>query len=191
MEIYICKTLNFHLNPVVISYWADYFAFKWDDFIKKKKNNDLSQRIIDSNHPRTTIDSEVKNDHPVFKKKNENSYELYCELFQILDTSLLDTYTLVFDQRGLVLSTMYLLLGKKYGLWNEEEINQDFHELSERFTNQNYSEFNSLFGNFLSNFAEFELSRLLSYIRFVACFFSERVEYERPEGMFQVKFFKN
>lgn len=188
MEIHICKTLNFHLNPVVISYWADYFAFKWDDFLKNPPNNDLSQEIIEANHIKIAPKPELKFEHPAFKRKNESSFELHCELFQILDTCLLDTYTLRFDQRGIVLSAMYLLLGKKYGLWNETKIIQGFQKSSEMLTSQTYFEFNSLFEEFLSNFAEVELSGLLPYIQFVAGFFLGRFKYERPEGLFQVIF---
>ena len=46
-----------------------------------------------------------------FKKPIKYSYQVYREFFQVLDTTILDTFTYLYSNRLIVFACMYLVLG--------------------------------------------------------------------------------
>lgn len=175
MEFIICKTLKFYLNPSVIPFWVTFYMKKWDLFISK---NLILHENISKN---LSI--------PLFNKENEASYILFRQVFQILDCCILDTNTLIFNQRGLVLTCFYLILGCYYNLWNQEKINQEFCSNSKVLENKEFKSFNFLFNKFSTIFVGVELKELLAYIHYLSNFFKIIYNYDVPPGEFEVNLF--
>ena len=99
MEGKITRTLRWQLNPPTINMWANRIMQQWDSYIEQ---NDYARSHV------------LVNEHPgiFFKKPSEESFRHYSQIMQLIDCSTLDVQTLVYQPKLLVLSFMYLVLGK-------------------------------------------------------------------------------
>lgn len=158
-----------------MTFWANFYMTKWDLFLNSHKDFHFE---IDKNNMNP----------PFFRKENEISYKLFRTVFQIIDCSLLDTNTLFFNQRGIVMSTFYLILGLYYNLWTIETLKkQEF--LSNILDNQEFLIFNQNYNKFLKLIMGIELAELLPYINYLSNFFKLEFNYQIPSKSFEVEYF--
>ena len=97
MEVKICKTMNYELNPPTLFMWANRFMVHWDSYIE----------LTDAKYHPYFRTHKPK----YFKKEDQESYQLFREMMQFIDCSILDVQTLQFAPKILVCSFMYLVLG--------------------------------------------------------------------------------
>lgn len=131
-ELEMAQRLEMKLTPPTLNMWAVHFATEWDRFLDSNvpptsspqqppshRNSNPPNVFAVSNRQRRrqpemkSFARTVESLRPQFKAPNEESYRLFRELFQIVDLCLLDVQSLQYNQRGLVLAVMYLVIGKK------------------------------------------------------------------------------
>ena len=148
--------------------WANWYIQKWDLFFEEFlcQNKALSAE----DRQRYTI---------YFKKSTEESYMAFREIIQILDLVLLDVETLQYNQRALVASAMYLMIGKHQQQFDLNTIVNDFSR-SSMFLCHDLEDFNEFFSVFLMRYFELELNDLFPTIQYIAPYFAVEISYEMP-----------
>jgi len=61
-----------------------------------------------------------------FRKTNNESYERFRTVSQLLDTALMDVQTLQYNFRDLVAAFMYIILGIDYDQFTNEQVVSNF-----------------------------------------------------------------
>ena len=90
---------------------------------------------------------------------------------QVLDASILDLKTLQYQQRALILSIIYLLIGREMGIFSTKTIINDFGDSSQYLLDES-NEFNNMFGRFIQDCFGVQLPNLLPTIQYISSFFS-------------------
>ena len=166
MENSIYFTLGFRITPPTLNTWANWYAAQWDAYVDESEH--AQENVLASSFP-----SAIK-----FKQPTQQSYALYRNLMQLLDASMLDIQTLQYKQRALVLSMMYVLVGREYKQFTTEMIATEFPNSSQYLLDESFA-YNNLFGNFVTGFG-MELLSLLPTIQFVSSFFSLEIDISLP-----------
>lgn len=87
---------------------------------------------------------------PYFKKADENSYNLYRKITQMIDLIILDTNIYLFNSRMIVASAMFLIFGIYFEIFDPKSNLTDLNYLNsicfgnlrkKHFLNEIYSEF--------------------------------------------------
>lgn len=156
------------MNPPSLYLWANWYTLQWDSYIK---THPWAQNHIIWDHlPGRNI---------LFRETNKVSYHRFRELMQLLDCSLLDVETLIYQLRPLVASFMYIILGKDFEQFTLRKIVEDFPTSSKYLLGRSYA-FNDLFSNFLQNCCGLELLDLLPSIQYASSFFSLEIDKSLP-----------
>ena len=144
---------------------------KWDQFLQQTLLSKTSNVI-----------KQFNKSHIFFKQANEESYNLYREVIQIMDLLLLDIETLQYNQRAIVASAIYLMTGKHY---HQFELSTIVHEFSQSstFLSTEFQEFNDVFSVYLKGCFGFELEDLYASVQYVAPYFAVKISYEMPYTM--------
>lgn len=116
-----------------------------------------------------------------FKQPKEESYALFREMMQLIDCSLLDTESLQYKPRALILAFLYLVLGKTYQQFDENQIILQMPLCNANFLNKEYI-FNDFFANFSMCCMGIDLSELLPYIQYCAKFFGLGLNFDLPNA---------
>lgn len=167
METNLYFTLSFRITPPTINTWSNWYTAQWDAFIDESCLAKENVLVLSTEQP-------VK-----FKLPTQNSYTLFRTLMQLLDLMILDIQTLQYRQRALVLSTMYILLGREYQQFTDELIEQEFPHSSHYLLNDTLA-YNALFGVFLQECFGMELANLLPTVQYVATFFAVELDISLP-----------
>ena len=107
------------------------------------------------------------------------SYRNYRRLVQLIDLIVLDINTLDRPKRKVILSLMYVLLGNKYEQFSDNQISLEFPASGEYLLDRSFA-FNDLFAQFLWNYFKMNLQDLLDTIKFVAEFWSFKINMDLP-----------
>lgn len=149
---------------------------KWDPFLENILYSDSANVLKKSGK------------NPIyFKKPHEQSYGSFRELIQILDVLLLDIETLQYNQRAIIASLMYLMIGKHYQQFDLSTVVNEFSR-SSAFLSKELLPYNSFFSQFLKIYFELEMEDLFSTIQYVAPYFAVKISFETPIAMKQDKF---
>lgn len=140
---------------------------QWDNFIEK------------TDFARTHYLIEITAMLPVFKKPHSESYNLYRGLMELVDCAILDIQTLKYNIRGIVAAFMYILLGKQFGQFTEQQILEEFPMSSQYLLDTGFA-FNNLFSHFLENYCGLPLCGILPTIQYCSTFFSLPLHIELP-----------
>lgn len=104
----LTQTLKFNLNPPTLNMWGNKIMQQWDSFLMNTKI--LEDPFFLSNQPK------------YFKKIDNDSYKNYRQMMQLLDCAILDIQTVQYKPKILVISLLYLLLGKEFNEFNKKKI---------------------------------------------------------------------
>lgn len=167
METTLYFALDFRITPPTLNTWANWYAAQWDAFVEESPSAQENVLVAGCESP-------VK-----FKMPTQQSYALYRHLMQLLDAVILEVQTLRYRQRALVLSTMYVLLGREYQQFTTDEIVGEFPFSSQYLINETYV-YNNLFGLFLQECFGIDLPNLLPTIQYVASFFAVEFDISLP-----------
>lgn len=167
METQLYFSLEFRITPPTLNTWTNWYAAQWDAFVDGSPN-------AQDNVLLGSMELPIK-----FKLPTQTSYALYRHLMQILDATILDVQTLQYRQRALVLSTMYILLGREFQQFTTEVIVNDFPNSSGYLLDEAFA-YNNLFGMYLQECFGVELPNLLPTIQFVATFFAADLDISLP-----------
>lgn len=167
METNLYFTLSFRITPPTINTWSNWYTAQWDAFIEESACARENVLVMSAEQP-------VK-----FKLPTQHSYTLFRTLMQLLDLMILDIQTLQYRQRALVLSTMYILLGREYQQFTNELIEHEFPHSSHYLLNDTLA-YNALFGIFLQECFGMELPNLLPTVQYVATFFAVELDISLP-----------
>lgn len=92
------QTIRFRLNPPTLFSLANTLMSQWDVFVQEGPGQF---------HPL------FRDRKPVtFKQLDEESYQLFRELMQLIDCSVIDIQTSQYKPKMLVCSFLYLLIGR-------------------------------------------------------------------------------
>lgn len=114
-----------------------------------------------------------------FKNSTEESYKNFREMIQILDLVLLDVETLQYNQRTIVASALYLMVGKHQQQFDLHTIVNDFSR-SSMFLCHDLEDFNEFFSDFMVKQFDLELNDLFPTIQYIAPYFAVEISYEMP-----------
>ena len=184
MELKMSHALNWRLAPTTIYTWANWYMVEWDNFLDSSPVV-LQARIVNNNPNNELIH---------FKLANREAYTKFRELIQLIDCMVLDIETLQYQNRAIVASLLYILIGKYYRQFTLSEI---IHEIpvSSYFLFNDTQGLNHMFQEFLKYSFGYKLEDLLPTIQYVAKFFSLPISCDlpnaakaNPENVFKVKF---
>mmetsp|Transcript_7249 Transcript_7249/g.6369 ORF Transcript_7249/g.6369 Transcript_7249/m.6369 type:complete len:120 (+) Transcript_7249:1215-1574(+) len=96
MEGYICKALNFKLNPVTLNYWGNFMVTKWDLYCQANPRNCV------------LLEVDFQEQLPLFKSEYEGDYKRFRSVFQVIDMLVLDLNTFKLEKRKVVAATIYI-----------------------------------------------------------------------------------
>jgi cyclin E len=167
METTIYFTLGFKVTPPTLNSWANWYVAQWDNFIEESS---YAQRNVLASSVKTPIK---------FKLPTQHSYTLYRHLMQLIDATVLEIQTLQYKQRALVLSIMYVLIGREFHQFTTEMIVQEFPVSSQYLLDTSFA-YNNLFGHFVQECFGIELSDLLPTIQYVSSFFNIEFDISLP-----------
>lgn len=167
MENFMYKILNFDITPPTLNLWANWYVSQWDNFIKeesvKKENPLLNSNFL----------------IPLFKNPDEKSYALYRSIFQYIDCAVLDVKTLQYKQRAIVAAFLYIIIGKYFKQFTNEQIVNEFPRSSLYLLDESFA-FNNLFKCFMKKCFGFNLPDLLPTIQFASTFFPLEINLDYP-----------
>ena len=98
---------------------------------------------------------------------------------QLVDCAILDVESLQYRPRAIILSILYLVLGKNYQQFDESQIISQMPLCNSEVLSREYI-FNDLFANFIFCCLGTELSELLPYIQYCSKFFGLVLNFDLP-----------
>ena len=98
---------------------------------------------------------------------------------QLIDCSILDVETLQYKPRALILSFIYLVIGKSYKQFTDKQIAEEMCKCNANLLSKEYL-FNDLFANFLEFSIGADICELLPYIQYCSKLFNLKLNYELP-----------
>jgi hypothetical protein len=101
---------------------------------------------------------------------------------QLLDCVFLDVETLKYKPRALILSFIYLIIGKSYQQFSIQQIFEEMSKCNVHLLSREYL-YNDLFSNFLDCTLGAELTELIPYIQYAAKFFSLKLNFDLPNAV--------
>lgn len=148
--------------------WANWYMCQWDLYIEHSE-------FAKSHFLITTC----KEGLIQFKHPNEKSYARFREIMQLIDCAMLDVQTLQYKPRDVIASFMYILLGKYFKQFTEQQIYEEFSKSSLYLIDQQIA-FNDLFGDFLLYSFGFQLVDLLPSIQYASTFLKLPLNFDLP-----------
>jgi hypothetical protein len=167
MEQKLYFVLGYKVTPPTLNLWSNWYMTQWDNFLEE---------------------SSYARNHPILKNQKiqarfrlpcEQSYSLYRELMQLIDTSILDVQTLQYKQRALIAAFLYVLLGKEYRQFSVDKIVEEFPYSSLYLLDESFA-FNDLYSHFMNQYFGMSLLDLLPTIQYVSTYFSLPVNINLP-----------
>ena len=79
--------MQFHLYPITLNYWGNYFMAKWDIYAKANPAGF------------TILNQEIPGGIPLFKSDNIEDYKRFRSVMQILDLLILDLNSYKYDKK--------------------------------------------------------------------------------------------
>ena len=104
MEKEMMREMKWLMTPPTPFMWASWYMNQWDIFIEQQ---DLSLK-------------------PKFKVPSEESYQLFWEVMQMIDACYLDIESYQYKPRAIVISVMFLVLGKHFSEFTFSQIAENF-----------------------------------------------------------------
>ncbi|CAD8102666.1 unnamed protein product [Paramecium sonneborni] len=157
MELDILFTLKWQVNPPSYTYWINWFTDQWD--------------IYASDHCINLF----------FRKPNEESYQLFRKLCQLIDCTLLDIQTLQYMPRTIVASFMYLIISFQLNVFEIDML--EIMSRTSMFLLNRDNQFNIIFGQFVTITFGFALQDILPAIQYAVGFYELEINYETPPGV--------
>ncbi|CAD8123361.1 unnamed protein product [Paramecium sonneborni] len=157
MELDILFTLKWHVNPPSYTYWINWFTDQWDIYAQ---NYDINIQ---------------------FRKPNEESYQLFRKLCQLVDCALMDIQTLQYMPRTIVASFMYLIISFQLNVYNQDML--EIMSQTSMFLLNKDNQFNVIFGQFVQTTFGFALQDILPAIQYAVGFYELKINYETPPGV--------
>ena len=148
--------------------WCNWLMVQWDLYFE---HSDFAK-----NHP---VKKKFSHISSFFKQPNEESYALFREVMQLVDCVILDVDSLQYRPRAIILSILYLVLGKNYQQFDEAQIISQMPLCNSEVLSREYI-FNDLFANFIFCCLGTELSELLPYIQYCSKFFGLVLNFDLP-----------
>ena len=167
IEQTIYRTLDYEITPPTLNMWANWYMSQWDSFVQ---NCEFAK-----NHGLISGNGKV----PLFKKPHNSSYNLYRQYMELVDCAILDIQTLQYKQRAIIAAFMYILLGKEFKQFTNDQILNDFPTSSLYLLNDSLP-YNELYSYFISNFFGLALYDLLPTIQYGSTFFGLEFQIELP-----------
>eukprot|EP01017_Pseudomicrothorax_dubius_P042492 TRINITY_DN6942_c0_g1_i1.p1 TRINITY_DN6942_c0_g1~~TRINITY_DN6942_c0_g1_i1.p1 ORF type:complete len:368 (+),score=51.42 TRINITY_DN6942_c0_g1_i1:938-2041(+) len=163
-ELHMLQTLKWMLTPPTLNMWANWYMAQWDIYNESAESHpflkDLDQPLMS------------------FKKPDERSYRRFREVMQLLDCALLDVQSLQYKGRALVVSFLYLSLGKAYGIFTSEQIVLEFPRRSKYLLDE--SPFNKFYGEFVEFYFGLPLTELLPTVQYAATYYQLPLSFGYP-----------
>ncbi|CAD8155689.1 unnamed protein product [Paramecium pentaurelia] len=157
MELTILFTLKWHVNPPSYTYWINWFTDQWDIYAE---NYGLNVQ---------------------FRKPNEESYQLFRKLCQLVDCTLMDIQTLQYMPRTIVASFMYLIISFQLNVYDQDML--EIMSQTSMFLLNKDNQFNIIFGQFVQTTFGFALQDILPAIQYAVGFYELNINYETPPGV--------
>ncbi|CAD8120978.1 unnamed protein product [Paramecium sonneborni] len=157
MELNILFTLKWHVNPPSYTYWINWFTDQWDIYAE---NYGLNIQ---------------------FRKPNEESYQLFRKLCQLVDCTLMDIQTLQYMPRTIVASFMYLIISFQLNVYDLDML--EIMSQTSMFLLNKENQFNIIFGQFVQTTFGFALQDILPAIQYAVGFYELKINYETPPGV--------
>lgn len=114
-----------------------------------------------------------------FKQVDPSSYQMFREMMQLIDCSVIDIQTAQYKPKMLVCSFLYLLIGREMKIFNNKEIVEEFPRSSLYLLDEG-NEFNDLFRAFVEHVFGFSLPDILPTVQYCATYFCLNFSYEQP-----------
>ena len=159
--------LNFKITPPTLNLWANWYMTQWDNFVDEPGIAKVHPLLKSQRSP-------VK-----FRLPSEQSYSLYREFMQLIDTAILDVKTLQYKQRALIAAFLYVLLGKEYKQFSLAKIVEELPYSSHYLLDQSFA-FNDLFSLFMKQCFGISLLDLLPTIQYASTYFSLPITINLP-----------
>jgi hypothetical protein len=99
-------------------------------------------------------------------------------MMQLLDCAILDIQTVQYKPKVLVVSLLYLLLGKEFNEFSKKKIVNEFPRTSTYFLEE--TAFNNMFAYFLSESFALQMREILPSVQYLATYFGLPLTYDRP-----------
>lgn len=147
--------------------WANWHMMQWDTFIEKSE--------FARTHCLITSTALT----PVFKKPHSESYSLYRAYMELIDCAVLDVQSLAYNVRALVAALAYVLLGKQFGQFTDEQIAHEFPASSHYLLDTGFA-FNNLYAHFLESYSGLPLCGILPTIQYCSTYFALPLHVELP-----------
>lgn len=147
--------------------WSNWFMTQWDTFIDK--SDYASKHCLVQNTPML----------PVFKKPHGESYKLYRIFMELIDCIILDVHALRYNFRAIVTSLMYIVIGKYFNQFTQEQILNEFSISSQYLLDPSFA-YNNLFSHFLEHYIGFSLWNILPTIQYCSRFLALKFHIELP-----------
>lgn len=155
------------MTPPTLVTWAGWYMERWDNFIE---NSDFARTHY------LIKDAIIL---PLFKKPLRESYDMYRELMELIDCSILDVQTLKYNLRSIIAAITFIFLGRHFYQFTQKQILVEFPICSQHLLDTSFA-FNNLFSNFMENYAGSSLCGLLPTIKYCSTFFSLQLHLELP-----------
>lgn len=161
-ETLILQTLNWKIDLTNFSTWINHSTLSWDNFIKNIKNFApelmLNESILQSSK---------------FRAKESQSLCLFRAFTQYIDIISFDVEYLLFSERILCLSVIYLLLLKYFGFVDFSLVS--FIQLEHV---NHLHEFNLLFDRFLEVNYSLSFANIFEIIQYASCYMETVLDFE-------------
>lgn len=161
-ESLILSTLEWKINLTNFSTWVNETTLNWDFFIEE----------IDFYSQDLLINTDGLKAFR-FRDKNIQSFNLFRSLTQFVDTISLDVEYLIYSERILCISIIYLLMLKVFNMLDFSKIAFIQMEHIEQFF-----ELNLLFSKFLMNFYSMDFSNIFEHIQYASCYMDSILTFE-------------
>lgn len=161
-EIEILKTLKFKINFPTLNTFFNLFSLKWDTFIENNTKNINNDFLLD--------DLKISKHLKKFRENLEYNNHLFKKASLILDLIVLDIKYLQYNEKMIILSVFYLLIGLNLNIFTLEKIinfDLNFSLLEDCY------EFNLLYTRFIQNYVEamLELENMVECFKYTTQFF--------------------
>ena len=173
-EQLIMKNLQWEINLPNFSTWINNTTMDWDLFIDNIHifSEDIAFDVNDLKSFK-------------FRDRNPRSFNLFCTLTQYIDIICLDIGYLSYLEKYLIISIIFLLILKCFGIVDFSQI--AFLQM-ENIEQLNY-EFVLFFNRFLNKFYNMEFVNIFDHIQFVSCYMDSNLNLNNLAELEEVIFF--
>ena len=173
--------IEWKLLPPTINLWLNWYLCQWDVFLDSF--DDLREKVLNQYNENILY----------FKKPDEKSYYQFRNITQVIDLLVLDKKYFLFNQRLLVASAIFLVLGFSLQVFSPDQNGYDEDFVKEITQKTVFSE---VFEEFLTQSFGFTMDEIYLPIVYVSKFFNFKFSTDLPliaqtneEIVNQVKYF--